>query len=148
MGTTVVGMVGWIVTSRNAHVLALQRDREARAHTASSAKETRKREFRASMSSIRDSFDERTVRDVTVIRTYQASRQRVRDECANILDVISAEHVAGFESARDEYLAMKNSDIENRDWSKKVPLATPPARLEIGRQKLRKLLEQLIEHAR
>jgi len=31
MGTTVVGMVGWIVTSRNAHVLALQRDREAKA---------------------------------------------------------------------------------------------------------------------
>jgi len=141
-GTVVLTLIGWIVVTRNNHLLAIQRDRETRQHSVAAAKDGRKRDFRAAVSSVRDGFD--TTPDDRLFETHQASVSRVRDECASIIDDIPEAGRDGFQRSRDAYLSLTRDHVENRDWSKKVPLATPPARYELGRARLRQLLEELI----
>jgi hypothetical protein len=145
---TAVALLGWIVVPRIAHALSIRRDREAREHSAASAKDGRKRDFRAAIASVRDSFDQRTTSDDKLVQLHPVSVPRVRDECAAIFEDIADDQRAAFQASRDTYLSLTGGQIENRDWSKKVPPATPPARYTIGRARLQQLLDALIENAK
>jgi len=143
---TAVALIGWLVVPRITHALAIQRDQQNREITASSAKDGRKRDFCAAIIAVRDSFN--TTPNEKLVEMHQASTTRVRDECAAILNDIADTNRDGFHRSRDVYLSLTRDQIECRDWSKKVPLATPPARYELGRARLRQLLDELITYAK
>ena len=142
---TAVALIGWLVVPRITHTLAIQRDRENREIATSSAKEARKRDFRATISAARDGFN--TTPDDKLVDTHQSSTSRVRDECAAILNDIAEGLRDGFQRSRDAYLGLTRDQIENPDWGKKVPMAAVPLRYELGRARLRQLLDDLIEYA-
>ncbi len=141
----VVTLVGWLIVPRITDSLAACRERKAREHSAANATEARKRQFRAAISAVRDGFN--TTSDEKLVGAHEASTTRVRDECAAFVNDLADEKRIGFQTSRDAYLSLTRDQIECRDWNKKVPLATPPARYHLGRARLRQLLGELIEYA-
>jgi hypothetical protein len=141
-------IIGWIVASRLNHSLAKKRENHARERSVATARNERKRNFRAIILSVRDSFGEGTTPDEKLFELHQASTPRIRDARFAIQDDIPENQQTNFRSACEAYLSLTRDDIENRDWSKKVPLTTPPARYELGRARLRQLLDQILEHAK
>jgi hypothetical protein len=144
--SALIALVGYLVVPRINHALAVWRDQRNRELAASSTKERRKREFIAAISALRDSFD--TTPNEKLVDAHQASTVRVRDECALILDDIDETRRPGFQKSRDAYLSLTRDQIECRDWSKRVMFAIPDERYELGRARLRDLLNELIECAK
>lgn len=132
------------------------RDREARDHAETTAKEGRKRDFRVSMTALRDNILADT--DDRLIACYKASFPRFREECAKVEPDIS--NVEKFKTAREEYLNLTDSDIQCPDQNAKPPPPrdaygnycpgnnlgwTRPCRYELGRAKIKNRLDAVID---
>lgn len=132
-----------------------RRDREAREHAASTAKEQRKRDFCLAIASLRDVI--LAVQDTELVEAHKQSLPRFREECAKVEpDVTDA---FGYKATRDEYLGITPPDIECPDRSQEPPPPRdqfgnykpqpgwqPPCRYNLGRQRLKTLLDTMINH--
>jgi hypothetical protein len=119
--------------------------------------EKRKRDFRAAIASLRGNVLD--AKDSELIKAYEQSLPRFRDECAKIEPDIS--DVGDFGATRDAYLSLTGPDIECRDANQKRPpnkdqfgnyVARPgwqaPCRYELGRQRIKGLLDTMVDYAR
>lgn len=153
----VVTLIGWIITTRNAHVLAIKRDAANRKLAQAAAVENRKREFRAAIASIKETV--LGAQDYVRVEIHQQSLHRFVDECIKIEpDIADAK---AFAETKAEYLRLDRGDIECRDENAKRPpmtdkfgnynpgrfMRSPPCRYNIGREKIKRILDALIKAA-
>jgi hypothetical protein len=147
LGALIGGIIG--------HWLAKTRDSANRLHAAASAKEGRLRDFRAAISTIRDTVI--AASDHELVGAFGTSLQPFREACAKIEADLS--DVASFHRKRDAYLQLKKAEIECRDRDAKRPSMidvfgnynpalvswVPPPRYELGRNRIKELLDDLMD---
>jgi hypothetical protein len=123
--------------------------------------ENRRIDFRAAISAMRETI--LASDNPNLVGAHQQSLPRVREECAKVEGDIWCSSHAAFTAAKKEYCNLTRDDIECRDRSQKPPpprdafgnycpgrtLAwEPPARYELGRERMRSLLDRLLDCAK
>jgi hypothetical protein len=142
--TSAWAAVGWLV----GHHLAIGRDSRNRKHT-----------FRAHVSSLRDNI--LAGKDSSLVEAHEKSVPRFREECAKVESDISCFKRSAFKETQTAYCGLSRDEIENRDHSKKPPPNRdafgnyqpqigwkPPANYARGRERIRALLNDIIDCAK
>ena len=151
-------LIGWLVVPRITHALAIRREREAQERAAAEAKRARKQAFIAAITFLRDTV--LAAKNSELIEAHNQSLPRFREECAKIEPDISDK--ADFRTSREVYLSLTNEEIECPDQSEKPPPNEdrfgnyvagginwkPRCRYELGRQRIKVLLDRICEHAK
>ena len=144
----------WLAKDRERH-----RDRDKEGRDAAAAKETARRDFRISITNLRGDFIDAKADEL--FDKYSRSRRMVESDCEKVQSSIS--DVAGLGEIRDAYLALTESDIQCPDNDAKRPKPydgqgnyspgrsldwTTPNRPELGRAKIKKILDAMIDGAK
>jgi nucleoside phosphorylase len=123
-------------------------------------RENRWRAFRAYVFSLRSSFDD--VEDRKLVEAHAQSRSGVRVEAAKVREDISSDKRGAFDNAVSAYCVLTREDIECRDRPQVIPASKdkfgnyspggvlawqPKAHYELGRERIKKLLDKLLEYA-
>ena len=123
--------------------------------------ENRRLGFRAAISAMRETI--LASDNSHLVDAHRQSLPRVREECARVEDDIWCSNRSVFMAAKTEYCNLAGDDIECPDHSQKPPPPTdafgnyspgatlfwrPPARYEMGRKRVRGILDRLIECAK
>lgn len=114
----------------------------------SSGRESRKQNFRAAISNLRDQFN--LVRDELLVDAHAQSLPRIREECAKIRNDLGRRRWDALSAATSSYSGLTKNDIENRDLTVKVGAGSnyaPPANYSLGRSRLYELLDEMLRQA-
>ena len=123
-------------------------------------RENRIRAFRAYVLAVRGSLDD--VHNRELVEAHAQSRSGIRVEAAKVREDTSNDKREDFDGAVSAYCALTREDIECRDRTLQPPAPKdrfgnytpgrvlgwqPEARYELGRERLKKLLDKLLEYA-
>jgi hypothetical protein len=121
--------------------------------------ETRKRNFRAYVESVRSLV--RSSKDGELPKTHADSLPRFIEECHRVREDIPSSERSKFLAAAEEYAGLKREDIEDRDKAAKPPPNrdqfgnyacqigwSPPPRYHRSRARIEKVLDDLLACAR
>jgi hypothetical protein len=123
-------------------------------------RDNRLRAFRAYVFSLRGSFDD--IQDHELVAAHVKSRSELRTEAAKIREDIPSDKWADFDRTVSDYCNIGSEDIECRDRTQKRPGLldssgnyapgralswVPPARYQLGRMRIKELLNKIIEYA-